>query len=451
MDIDGRIGSPEATRSRHSPEATAAGSCSPRRRRETQARLGAFTELVATAISKAQAHDDLSALAMEQAALRRVATLVARDAPSAEVFEVVATEVGRLLDTEMTVIGRYDGDGASTAIGSWSASPGGMPVGTRTVLGGRNATTLVAQTGSPARVDGYDDATGAAAEFARRHGWRSSIAAPISVEGRLWGVMLVSTQRPEPFPAGAETRLAAFTDLVATALANAQAHDEVRWFGEEQAALGRVATLVAAGAAPEQVFTAVVEEASRLVALERIELVRLNSDNTGTVIAASGEHPLPARSPWSFGDHGPLRDEINRRARSAGFQSGIGAPLTVEGSLWGVIIAVSTETEPISERSEARLRQFTGLVATAVANAEARQALERVAAEQATLHRIAALVARGVQPEEVFAAVVEETSATFGALTTLTRSSTTPLGRSWSRRRTRPVSRSGCAGSSPGG
>ena len=396
--------------------------------RETQARLGAFTELVATAISKAQAHDDLSALAMEQAALRRVATLVARDAPSAEVFEVVATEVGRLLDTEMTVIGRYDGDGASTAIGSWSASPGGMPVGTRTVLGGRNATTLVAQTGSPARVDGYDDATGEAAEFARRHGWRSSIAAPISVEGRLWGVMLVSTQRPEPFPAGAETRLAAFTDLVATALANAQAHDEVRWFGEEQAALGRVATLVAAGAAPEQVFTAVVEEASRLVALERIELVRLNSDNTGTVIAASGEHPLPARSPWSFGDHGPLRDEINRRARSAGFQSGIGAPLTVEGSLWGVIIAVSTETEPISERSEARLRQFTGLVATAVANAEARQALERVAAEQATLHRIAALVARGVQPEEVFAAVVEETSATFGALTTLTRFEHDPPG-----------------------
>ena len=63
----------------------------------------------------------------EQAALRRVATLVARDAPSTEVFEAVATEVGKLLDTDITVVGRYDGDGAATAIGSWSASPAGCP------------------------------------------------------------------------------------------------------------------------------------------------------------------------------------------------------------------------------------------------------------------------------------------------------------------------------------
>ena len=166
-------------------------------------------------------------------------------------------------------------------------------MGTRSAVGGRNVLTLVAETGRPARVDGYDDASGEAAEIARRHGWRSSIAAPIIVEGRLWGVMLVATQRPEPFPAGAEERLAAFTDLVATALANAQAHDEVRRFGEEQAALGRVATLVAAGAAPEQVFTAVVEEVSSLLGLERIELVRYDGDGRGTVIAASGDHPFP--------------------------------------------------------------------------------------------------------------------------------------------------------------
>ena len=396
---------------------------------DAEDRLDNFTEIIATAIANARSREALAELAEEQAALRRVATLVARDAPSAEVFESVATEVGKLLDTEMTVIGRYDGDGAATAIGSWSAVPGGVPVGTRMVLGGRNVTTFVAETARPARIDGYDEASGEAADVARRHGWRSAIAAPISVEGRVWGVMLVATQRSEPFPAGAEARLAAFTDLVATALANAQAHDEVRWFGEEQAALGRVATLVAAGAAPGQVFEAVVEEASRLVALERIELVRSNGDGTGTVIAASGGRAFPARSTWSFDDPSvPATDEINRLARSAGFHSGIAAPLTVEGSLWGMVIAVSTDPEPISERAEARLAQFTALVATAVANAEARQALERVAAEQATLHRIATLVARGVQPEEVFAAVVEETSATFGALTTLMRFEHDPPG-----------------------
>jgi GAF domain-containing protein len=399
---------------------------------ETQTRLAAFTELVATAISKAQAHDDLSGLAMEQAALRRVATLVARDAPPGEVFDAVAMEVGTLLDTDITVVGRYDGDGAATAIGSWSSSPGGVPVGTRSLVGGRNVLTLVAETAKPARVDGYDDASGDAAEIARHHGWRSSIAAPIIVEGRLWGVMLVATQRPESFPAGAEERLAAFTDLVATALANAQAHDELRGFGEEQAALGRVATLVAAGAASEQVFGAVVEEASRLVGLERIELVRYDGD-TAVVVAATGDHPFPAGSTWSIGDtsvmgtvartrraariddYSALEGEIARIARVAGFQSAVGAPITVEGRLWGVIIAISTDPEPIPERSEARLGQFTDLVATAVANAESREALGALANEQTGLRRVATLVAEGVEPARMFSAVCEEVGRLLGA------------------------------------
>src|SRR6476661_80761 len=350
---------------------------------DTEARLASFTELVATAIADAESQGALEQLADEQAALRRVATLVARDASSAEVFEAVATEVGKLLDTDITVVGRYDDDRVATAIGSWSSSPGGVPVGTRSAIGGHNVLTIVAETGKPARVDGYDDASGEAAEIARRHDWRSSIAAPIIVEGRVWGVMLVATKRPEPFPAGAEERLAAFTELVATAVANTEAHDEVRRFGDEQAALGRVATLVAAGAAPEQVFTAVVEEVSSLLGLERIELVRYNGDNIGTVIAASGEHPFPAGSTWSLDDpsvmatvartrrrariddYSGLAGNIARVARGADFRSAIGAPMTVDGRLWGVIIAISTDPEPIPERSEARLGQLTDLVATA--------------------------------------------------------------------------------------
>ena len=406
---------------------------------DTDQRLESFTELVATAIANAESRAEVERLAEEQAALRRVATLVARDTPSTEVFEAVATEVAKSLGTDITVLGRYDDDGAATAIGSWSESPVGVPVGTRSIVGGHNVLTLVAETGKPARVEGYDDASGEAADIARRFGWSSSIAAPVIVEGRLWGVMLVATQRPEPFPAGAEHRLAAFTDLIATAVANAQAHDEVRRFGDEQAALGRVATLVAAGASPEEVFTAVVHEVSSLLGLERIELVRYDGDATGTVIAASGDHPFPAGSTWSLDDpsvmatvartraaariddYSDLDGEIARMARSAGFQSAIGAPITVEGRLWGVIIAISTDPEPIPERSEARLGQFTDLVATAVANAEARQALERVAAEQATLRRVATLVAQGVQPEEVFAAVTEEVAATFRAITAVMR------------------------------
>jgi signal transduction histidine kinase len=375
-----------------------------------------------------------------------VATLVARDAPPGEVFDAVAMEVGTLLDTDITVVGRIDDDGAATAIGSWSASPGGVPVGTRTALGGRNVLTLVAETAKPARVDGYADASGEAAEIARRHGWRSSIATPIIVEGRLWGVMLVATKRPEPFPAGAEDRLAAFTDLVATALANAQAHDEVRRFGEEQAALGRVATLVAAGATPEQVFKSVVDEASSLLGLELVAFGRFDSDDTATIVAVSARYPVAPGTTWSLkdpsviatvartkraariDDYGGLEGETARAARSHDFRSAIGAPLTVEGRLWGAIIAYSRDPEPIPERSEARLGQFTELVATAVANAEARQALERVAAEQATLSRIATLVARGVQPEKLFAAVADEAAATFDAITALLRFEHDPPG-----------------------
>jgi GAF domain-containing protein len=404
---------------------------------EAETRLAAFTELVATAIANAESRDVRFRLADEQAALRRVATLVARDSPPGEVFDAVAMEVGTLLDAETTVVGRYDGDGAATAIGSWSASPGGVTVGTRSVVGGHNVLTLVAETERPARVDGYDGATGEASEIARHHGWRSSIAAPIIVEGRLWGVMLVATKRPEPFPAGAEERLAAFTDLVATALANAQAHDEVRRFGEEQAALGRVATLVAAGAAPEQVFTAVVDEVSSLLGLERIELVHYDGYDRGTVIASSGDHPFPAGSSWSLDDpsvmatvartrrparvddYTTLTGEIAEAARAGGFRSAIGAPITVEGHLWGVIIAISTDPEPIPEWSQARLGQFTELVATAVANAEARDALAQLADEQAALRRVATLVAQGVQPEAIFSAVGKEVGHLFGSSLTM--------------------------------
>src|SRR6201999_2095468 len=151
------------------------------------------------------------------------------------------------------------------------------------------------------------------------------------------------------------------------------------------------------------------------------------------IVAASAKYPVAARGTWSLkdpsviatvartkraariDDYGGLEGKTDEEGRSYGFRSAIGAPLTVEGRLWGAIVAYSTEPEPIPERSEARLAQFTELVATAVANAEERQALERVAAEQATLRRIATLVARGVESDKLFAALADETAATFGA------------------------------------
>ena len=363
--------------------------------RETEARLAAFTELVATAISKAQAQDDLrglateqAALAQEQAALRRVATLVARDAPSTEVFETVATEVGRLLDTDITVVGRYDDDGAATAIGSWSASGGGVPVGTRSAIGGHNVLSLVAQTGKPARVDGYEGASGEAAEIARRYGWRSSIAAPIVVGDRLWGVMLVASQRPEPFPAGAEDRLAAFTDLVATAVSNTEARHALERVAAEQAALRRVATLVARGTEPLTVLRAVCNEAQALLSTDRAVILRFHEDRTVTVMAASSEpeqHSVGSRVSFDpgfvvdrvyetgraarFDTDDPAAADMPEVVRMNGVRSAVASPIVVAGELWGVITLGSVD-RPFPLGMERRLADFTELVATAIANAE---------------------------------------------------------------------------------
>ena len=205
-------------------------------------------------------------IAEEQAALRRVATLVARAAPPEEVFAAVAEETGRLLGAEITSLTRYDAGPTATTVAPWSRSSGArLPaVGTRVALGGGNPATVVFETGRPARLD-VAGATGRAADDARSWGVSSAVSVPISVEGRLWGILSVVSTRPEPLPADTEARLAGFTELVATAIANAQARTELRVFAEEQAALRRVATLVARAAAPGDVFAAVTAEVGRVL------------------------------------------------------------------------------------------------------------------------------------------------------------------------------------------
>jgi GAF domain-containing protein len=191
---------------------------------DTEARLAGFTELVATAIANAQARVELGGYAEEQAALRRVATLVARAAPPGEVFEAVTAEVGRLLEVDFTVLSRYEPDGAVTVVGAWSRVDPGRPrpIGLRVELGGHNLHTLVSQTRRTARIE-YAEASGPAADVARDWGFRSAVGVPINVEDRLWGIVSVGSAREEPLPADTEARLAGFTELVGTALANAEA------------------------------------------------------------------------------------------------------------------------------------------------------------------------------------------------------------------------------------
>ena len=163
-------------------------------------------------------------VADEQAALRRVATLVARGARPSEVFAAVTDEVGGVLDTEVTWLRRYLPGPAAALMAAFAAGQRLPPEELRP-LGGHNITTLVHQSGQPARVQGSDwmlhDGKGQALPVT------SGVGVPVVVEGSLWGVMAVGSSTEAPLPPGTETRLAAFTELIAMAIANAQAHDEL--------------------------------------------------------------------------------------------------------------------------------------------------------------------------------------------------------------------------------
>ena len=328
----------------------------------------------------------LRQLAEEQAALRRIATLVARGEPPEEVFAAVAEEVGRLLAVDFAILVRYDSQDTLEVVGTWTrtGAPAPTPVGGQLPLGGRNVTTLVYRTGRPVRID-YSDVSGVIGQVASRDwGLRSSIGVPISAESRLWGCIVVafSGQELRLLPADTEARLASFTELVATAIANADSRAELARLAEEQAALRRVATLVAHGVPPEDVFAAVIEEIARLLPVNVAGIVRYDPDGMFTYVAAWGkavDYVPPVGSRWMLGGHnlGTLVFETGRPARldhyvdnssgpasyvvrKVGYDTAVGAPVIVEGHLWGLIGASSTLEQPLPPDTEARLASFTG-------------------------------------------------------------------------------------------
>jgi GAF domain-containing protein len=400
---------------------------------DAEARLASFTELLATTIANAESRAGVTRLAADQAALRRVATLVARGVPQEDVFAAVVEEVGRLLPVDFADLGRCEPDGTITFLAAWGKTRPVFRVGARVRLGGKNATTLVAQTGSPARIESYADASGTIGAPTRETGIRSAVGTPIIVEGQLWGVMAAGWSLEEPMPADTEPRLAQFTDLLTTAIGNAESRAGLARLAEEQAALRRVATLVARGAGPEDVFAAVTEEVGRLLPVDFADMSRCEPDGAVTFVAAWGTTAavFPVGSRWipegknlcslvartgrparieSYADaSGPIDVAVH----GTGVRSAVGTPIIVEGRLWGVMAAGSRREEPMPADTEPRLTQFTELLATAVANAESRAGLARLAEEQAALRRVATLVARGVPAQEVFAAVANEVGRLF--------------------------------------
>jgi signal transduction histidine kinase/integral membrane sensor domain MASE1 len=166
-------------------------------------------------------------LADEQAALRRVATLVAEESPPSRLFQQVTEEVGRLLGLPGASVVQYQGARKATVVGGWSADGHlRMPVGTSLDLDGDTVVAKVLRTGTAQRVD-YDKASGSVAETLRSAGYRAAVAAPVRVGGGLWGALVAATATDEPLPDGLEARLCDFADLVGQALANADARERL--------------------------------------------------------------------------------------------------------------------------------------------------------------------------------------------------------------------------------
>jgi PAS domain S-box-containing protein len=459
----------------------------------------------------------------EQGALRRVATLVAREAAPDEVFAAVAEEVGKLLGAQTANTYRFESELEAAAVGSWSEpGAGGVTIGRRLRLDGPTAVPLVYRRREPVRIDDYGSIPGSFAAYLREVGIRSTVAAPVFVQDDLWGAITASTTAGV-MPEGSERQLADFAELVSQSLGNHEArrllHEErdfatavvelsqtlicvfdragriVRFNGaaeqatgwtageaigrdarelivppehlelfdeilerafdgqephpmqgwwltkdggrrtiefsnrplvaadgnvtyfvstgldvtererataeivrlaSEQAALRRVATLVARSPEPELVFEAVAEEAGRLLGADSSGTIRFEGDTAttvgrwvageirafpaGAVVSLRGSDGLTAvvartGRPARIDDYSSVRGEAARGMHEAGYRSGVGAPIVVGGRTWGMVLVSSTAAEPLGPDAERRLGDFAELVALALEGAQARSEL----------------------------------------------------------------------------
>jgi PAS domain S-box-containing protein len=425
---------------------------------DSEARISDFADLVATAIANVATREQLDAsrerlrasrdrlrqLARHQTALRRVAELVAREAEPAEVFSAVAEEMANILDVHNATVGRYEGDDiVIAALGRPEVDlPNPPAVGERFPLDGDHVAVTVRRTGRPARIDSHEHAAGASAARIREMGVESMVAVPIMVGEQLWGVAAVAS-RGDPLPADTEVGIADFADLVATAIANAAAReqlntsrDSLRQLARQNTALRRVAELVAREAEPAAVFNAVAEELASILNVDNATVVRYEADATVVQAVARTDPQMP--NPPLVGERFPLDGDniaamVRRNGRPAridsyahasgtwatliregGLESVVGVPIVVGSHLWGVA-AVASRGGPLPADTEARIADFADLVGTSIANAAtraelqtSRDSLSQLARQQTALRRVAELVAREAEPAEVFNAVAEE-------------------------------------------
>ncbi len=192
--------------------------------------VAALTSLVLAAVTAERSASESAqqALTAEQAALRRIATLVASEAASMRVFEQVTAEAARTVGALAASLARFDEDDTVVFVGGWSESGTlAFPVGSRLPLGETGVLAAVRASGEPQRIDRYEGRAGQVIERFMSFGYGSATAAPVKLGGGVWGALVAAGPPGAPFPVGSERRLTDFADLVAQALANAEAYTKL--------------------------------------------------------------------------------------------------------------------------------------------------------------------------------------------------------------------------------
>jgi signal transduction histidine kinase len=312
------------------------------------------------------------------------------------VFEAVIDELVQWLHADNAGMLRYEGEGTATVLAT-RTKPGidSLPVGTRVTLEGDNIPAMVLKTGLPARQDSLEDTASSFNESIREVGVQSGIGVPVIMDGRVWGVIGAASSRPKPLPPDTEMLIGDFADLVGTAIANAATRDQLRDLAEQQAALRRVATLVAQGVSPPEVFAAVANETARCLDASNVGVMRVDGD-TLTILALAqvdrGMQPAPVVGERLTVEGDNVAAMVLRTGRAARIDSpsnatgsiaervaGLGLtslaaiPIIVGGRIWGLIGVASPDLLPAD--TEKRMGDFADLVATAIANAATRDEL----------------------------------------------------------------------------
>jgi signal transduction histidine kinase len=165
--------------------------------------------------------------ARRDAALQRVATLVARQPPTSEIFAAVTREAGMLLDARMTLLLRVESQEEAIIVAGWSRDATPLPIGNRGVLDGLGLVGRIMRTAQQVTIEDFDEVGGSVAAEMRSLGVRSAVAGPIILGGRIWGALSATWPHRAPIPEGAEDQIAAFAELVSYAIDNAETREEL--------------------------------------------------------------------------------------------------------------------------------------------------------------------------------------------------------------------------------